>query len=146
MEELAQAIQAQTAVAVSNGSFNPDTKRATYEAQLENKQRSSQIKITQYVPGKQEEHSAYRAELAGIAASCIATKLICRTYNIRTGKITICCDGKSALDRAIGTWDVRVSDKHHDLLQLIHEVQTDLTESVLFTPYWVKGHLDSKIP
>ena len=146
IEDIVYDIQDGTAIAVSNGSYNPDTGRATFETRMENKQGTSQVKITQNVPGPEEHNSAYRAELAGIAASCIAIRAISRAYNIDQGKITICCDGKSALERAMGNWEININDNHHDLLQTIHQARDDLLGTVTMEPFWVKGHMDKKLP
>jgi hypothetical protein len=93
-------------------------------------------------PGHALDHSLYRSELAGIyAVLTIATKL-CEFYHIREGKITIGCDGLSALSASIQDDPFLASDiSNFDLISAIYTLRR--STSLAYEAHLVKGHQDN---
>ena len=57
------------------------------------------------------------------------------------------CNGKSALNASLHpTWDVRMSDKQHDILQCTFKACSRLPPGVTLHKQWVKGHADNNLP
>ena len=51
------------------------------------------------VPGHDDEHDAYRSEIAGLYGIVMAVKMLVTIGNISGAQIEIGCDGLSALNR-----------------------------------------------
>ena len=94
------------------------------------------------VPGNPEDQSAFRSELAGLYGIVTATLYLCSLYEIKSGGITVACDGEVALDYSFD-WDhkwLRASTPH---LDLIHSIRTMIKLSPLQWKFrHVKGHQD----
>ena len=94
-----------------------------------------------------EDNNAYRAELTGILGAVSLVEAICKWKNVTAGSVTIGCDGLSTLNLSLHpSWDVRMSDKHHDILQCIFESRSRLPSGVILQKRWVKGHADNSLP
>ena len=66
---------------------------------------------------------------------------------ITMGKVVCACDGKSALEQATNdSWNITSSEKQHDLLQLIQQIRKNLPPRINVEPFWVRGHMDDRIP
>ena len=135
-----------TARLVSDGSYFESTKVAAFQVRLEDGLKQHQIVVTQYVPGPLVANDAYRAEAAGILTGFLLLQTICRYRRVQSGTIQVGCDGQSALHKSTQhDWDIRTSDKHHDILSCAHQIRDTLP--LLLKPIWVKGHADdSGIP
>lgn len=91
-------------------------------------------------------NDAYRAEASGILTGFLLLQTICKYKEITSGTIQVGCDGQSALHKSTqADWDIRTSDKHHDILTCAHQIRDTLP--IHLQPIWVKGHADdSGIP
>ena len=147
LHAIADSIEAGTALAVSDGSFFETSSIAAFQLRMETGQKTNQICASQYVPGRLQDNDAYRAEATGLLAIFSLLEAICLYRNIREGQVVVACDGESALDLAFhDTWDVRTTDKQHDIFQCIHETRKRLPPGLTVTKRWVRGHSDDIIP
>ena len=89
-----------TCVAVTDGSYDPDSRYATACWIIEG-EGESQCKGASHTSGNDDELDAYRAEIFGIYCVLICIKYILQTYDIDNGSITIVCDCFGTLTRAI---------------------------------------------
>ena len=135
-----QAIQQELAVGISDGSYKEPFGTSAFTMGSE----ISKLIAVNMVPGDYRYHSAYRAELSGVAGILTCTLLLCETFQINHGKITIGFDGKSAMDRLNHSdSDVsRVTD--FDLLKLIRHLIDVLPIRIEW--HWVEGHQDDHKP
>ena len=74
----------------------------------------------QKIPGRPNDQTSYRAELAGILALITSINFICTLEKINTGQVTIACDNDSALSTALDYQRVTTKSKSRDLLQAIY--------------------------
>ena len=140
---IADSITQGTARIVSDGSYFDSSKVAAFQVRIEDGLKQHQLIVTQYVPGPLEANDAYRAEAAGILTGFLLLQNICKYCELTTGSIKVGCDGQSALNKSTQEdWDVRISDKHHDILSCSHQIRNDLPITLL--PIWVKGHADDE--
>jgi hypothetical protein len=93
------------------------------------------------VPGKREEQSAYRSELAGVSGSLSLIAAVCMVHDIHTGSTTIGLDREQAMIAASEDWPLSPArPDYYDLL-------TDIRAKVRGLPIkvhwkWIKGHQD----
>ena len=71
------------------------------------------------VPGIADDHSAYRAEIAGVCGTITAITKIVQHYNIKIGKARIGLDGQSVLNRITNPNSIKSSMPSYDLLRYI---------------------------
>ena len=114
---------------------------------METGDKTNQVVATQHVPGNICDNNSYRAEAMGLLAIVSLIEAVCNFRALTTGEIIIGCDGECALNVALhDKWDVRVSDKQHDVFQCLHEARSRLPPGIRLKKRWVKGHSDDKIP
>jgi predicted RNA-binding Zn-ribbon protein involved in translation (DUF1610 family) len=91
-------------------------------------------------PGCPEIQSAYRSELAGLYCIVYYVHFLERQYGVR-GKITVACDGISALNQASKNYDfINPNIPQFDLIMAIRAVVSETTWE--WTWKHVKGHQD----
>lgn len=141
---IAQAIKNDTAVAVSDGSYDaefqigtsafilienindlpqdmPDSK-GRHPAFADNANRrppndtDNTIRGSNQVPGSPEHQGAYRSELAGIEGVLITLQELCRIHDIQSGSITIGLDGQAAKEEAEDDRRLSATQKSFDML------------------------------
>jgi len=97
-EELAivQAIEAGTAIAVSDGSFKDGCGAAAWT--IEGATATDKITEACLVPGNTNDHSAFRSELMGLLGIMLRLHDIQEKHGETTGRLRVYCDGKSALE------------------------------------------------
>ena len=77
------------------------------------------------VPGQKQDQSSYRAELGGIYMSILLTNAICCKKKISSGKVTLGCDRKGAI-QAIQDGRIILSRwNSYDLLYHIQKAKRD---------------------
>ncbi|MGL5934842.1 MAG: hypothetical protein ACRCZI_04390, partial [Cetobacterium sp.] len=94
--EIANAIQARKAIAVSDGGLKFGLGTAAFI--IEGHGAQGRIKGVNKVPGPIKEGDSHRCEAAGLYAIILLTKEICDLHQIQDGGITIYCDNTMALD------------------------------------------------
>ena len=141
LDNIAVSIRNGTARMVSDGSYIKETGKATFSLILESQDKASSIKVTGIVLGNPEDNDSYRAECTGLLAGIILIRLVCQLKQIETGKVTIGCDGKSALEKVVSENElVNSKEKHHDILTLARDERGRIP--VILKKHWVKGHQD----
>jgi hypothetical protein len=137
---IAAAIIRGLARAVSDGSFK--NAMGTSASILFYSKATNPNRIISFnsVPGKREEQSAYRSELAGVSGSLSLIAAVCTVHDIHTGSITIGLDGEQAMISAWEDWPLSPAQPDYDLL-------TDIRAKVRGLPIkvhwkWIKGHED----
>jgi len=137
---IAAAIRQGTCKAVSDGSFKEEHGTACWV--LEGNTSEHSVYCPLVVPGYNEDHSAYRSELAGIYGIATAVKIICQTHKITSGKVEFACDGIQALERC--------AEKYHMIqpkqpqFDLIEATRTIMSQSPIdWSSRHVKGHQDN---
>lgn len=91
---IARALRRKKLRVVSDGSYRPATGRNGFQVRLESTDRKHHLVVTQSVPGDLEENAPYRVEAAGIWAALVCIRAIELTFDIRSGKARIGCDGQ----------------------------------------------------
>jgi hypothetical protein len=127
--------------AVSDGSFKDKFGTAAWMVYVNN---NCIITGRCVAPGGPDDQSAYRSELTGIYGIVSTIRYLQRAFNV-SGKITVGCDGLSALRQAENLCDfINPNIPHYDLIMAIRTViaQTEWKWSWLH----VKGHQDNKKP
>jgi hypothetical protein len=94
---VARAIQAGTAIALSDGSFKDQL--GTSALIIEAEDSTHNIIAVNVVPGNPADQGSYRSELAGLYGQIVLVNVICSLHQITTGSIECGCDGKVALDK-----------------------------------------------
>ena len=133
------AIKEGTCLAISDGSFKNN--RGTSAGIIEKQGiPESRLIVLNRVPGIAEDHSAYRAELAGVCGTITAITKIVQYYNIKIGKARIGLDGQSVLNRITNPNSIKSSMPSYDLLRYITDKVKTSPINIEF--FWVKGHQD----
>ena len=129
-----------TALAVSDGSFFPDTYTGAAAWIVASPDGKEWIQGGGLIPGDPEDQDPYRSELGGqlgLAAFCSSIILPAQDPIL----LTVACDGESALKQvSIGRTNLKCNKKHIDLISIIN----DLWESAPFKikKQHVYGHQD----
>ncbi|HEY9817543.1 MAG TPA: hypothetical protein V6D20_17320, partial [Candidatus Obscuribacterales bacterium] len=139
---IALAIQHGTAIAVSDGSFDPATLTGSSAFVLTPSITDITIQIAgqNQVIGSPLQQSAYRSELAGVAGILVLLDLIASHFSLTAGAITIGLDGESALNQTAGDWLLKPQQTDFDLLFDIRRRLKALPIQCSFK--WIKGHQD----
>ena len=140
------SIQLGTLIAVSDGSFKQELGLGTAAWVLSTPNKSNYIYGTSTSPGPPEIQSAYRSEILGLLAILEFIKHLVEKHNIQNGKITLFCDGESALDQLsfLTTDSLHTRFKQCDLLSACIKIKTSIPLT-LITKH-VKGHQDDYVP
>lgn len=93
--------------------------------------------------GKKSQHSAYRAELAGIFGGLMMLRAICKKENLRVGKILLVCDCLGAIKK-IQHKHTSLSALHFDYISSIQSIIEELPLQIEFLH--VNGHADELAP
>lgn len=95
-------------------------------------------------PGHPDEQNSYRSELVGILGAIKHNNDICHRAGIRSGKITLGCDGEGALNAIQMEYSVVKSSRKH--FDLIYSIRQAIKHSPLQWQFkHVKGHQDDHI-
>lgn len=142
-EYVAQAIEAGTAIAVSDGSFK--TGVATAACCIEGEAYGfCRVSATCLTPGHQDDHDPYRAKLSGILMIICVVERICVVFGIVHGQVTIACDGLEAIKKAVDSC-THYSCRSNQF-DLITAIDNKLKKSSLNWRWrHVKGHQDDNI-
>ena len=140
ISKLVRDIKNGKARAVSDGSYKQEWELGTAAWRIESEDESEYIQGTAISPGPPELQSAYRSELLGLLAIMDRIKLL----KIGKGRITIGCDGISALEKGTETIIASCSPqhKHSDLISAMAKIRDNL--EVTFRSVHVRGHQDDK--
>jgi hypothetical protein len=140
--DVAQAIKAGIAKAVSDGLYLQSTGNGAARYVLLGTSRSLRIEGSLVVPGCNLDMSAYRSELGGLyGISCVLEDL-CSHYNITLGHVIIGCDGQEALWQVLGSASP-ISPSASDF-DLVAAIRTKIQALPISTSMkWIKGHQDS---
>jgi hypothetical protein len=130
---LAEAIQQGTCIAVLDGSFK--YARGTASIVIKGQDDRFRLRCDVIVSGEECVQSAYRSKLTGIMTAVNLIDLICVYFKIKTGAVTIVCDGNSALERIFGIPSTYNFGKHFDLIIPTQQLLKHTTIS------WRKHHV-----
>jgi hypothetical protein len=113
---LAKAIQSpEGMIGISDGSFKDSLGTACFT--LLGPTQKGSIICPMIVPGEKDVQDAFRSELSGIYGMVVMVNLLCEVHNIKQGTVYICCDGSSALRRAIDqSGDVSPNTQQFDII------------------------------
>jgi hypothetical protein len=136
---LALAISQGDAIAVSDGSYQDTYGTASWV--LEGTNSTGRILGDVVVPGNEHDQTAYRSELTGIYAILLTVSKLCQYYKINRGAMELGCDGKSALEKALGNKPINIEDSNYDLLSAIRKLRN--STPISWTTRHIKGHQDA---
>jgi len=89
-------------------------------------------------PRGKQDMSSYRGELMGVYSSVLLILCICEYFGIQKGRVTLGCDGLSALQRTFDiSYSAKVDEPCYDLLVATHKL---LSQSTI---QWDTRHIDS---
>jgi len=92
--------------------------------------------------GTTNDQSAYCSELFGLWGMLRMIQNFTKARQIKTGKITITCDGLLALQQAKSSHPTNLAAVHYGLIGAIHQLHRKLPIEVVFEH--VKGHQDTR--
>jgi hypothetical protein len=125
-------------IAVCDGSFFNDSKDAAAAWILETQCRTQWIMGSISTPGSKDDQSAFRSELAGLAAISITLKVLSQCCP-SPANVIIACDGLSALRVFTTKKDTLTANfPHADLQSIIVDIWS--ASSTRPVPIHVKGH------
>ena len=130
-----------TAGCISDGSQKDHLASAGYKS-MHSTHEEPAIQGAQKIPGRLEDQTSYRAELAGLLILITTINYLCHSHNIHKGKITIACDNQSALTSAFAHNHIHTKSKSRDILQAIY-LQRKIT-NITWNAKHVHGHQDDK--
>ena len=135
----AAALRAGTAIAVSDGSYKDCF--GTAACILQDITGSGRFIVLNVSPGAADDQSPYRSELSGLYGIVSSIEQVCEEHDVRSGSVTIACDGQEALLRSVvyeRPVDCTFSD--FDLISAIRSKIKSLPVTV--RGHWVEGHQD----
>ena len=122
---------------VSDGSYK--RKLGTAAATLTTQELHDSITIVAQVTGLKDDQSAYRSELMGLLCGLVGIQWLEDVYKTR-GKVTVVCDGLSALNHALEDHLLHPKQPQFDLLSAIRGLRQKISSTII--PSHVKGHQD----
>jgi len=139
---IAQAIQQQTAIAVSDGSFKDQMGSAAWTITIP--QADTWIKGYTTIPGIGSDQCAYHSELGGIFSTVTMVNALCSYYSISRGAIQFGCDGLGPLQRCFDPWhDTPVAAPHSDLIKAIRAALA--ASPITWKWLHIRGHQDETV-
>ena len=140
---IASGIEAGTARAVCDGSFDPKDSLGTAAfVMVANKKDSNGLTGANWSPGTKEDQTPYRSELTGVDSILAVLAILVRHYNIKKGAITIAFDCETALKTCSKSDPLSIKMKCFDILQDIRNRLEILPIEVSWR--WVEGHQKEK--
>ena len=140
---IAEAIANGKAKAISDGSFRPIEKKGTSGFIITpGKTTENSYQGCNWVPGLENEQSAYRSELAGISGLLASLKIIVKKFKITSGSIEIGLDGESAKDQAEDDYFLKIQQSSFDIILDIRRRVKELPINIKWR--WIKGHAREK--
>jgi hypothetical protein len=136
--DIAADIQGEQGMVVSDGSFKEN--RGTAAVVIEGTNSKARILADVVVPGDGSYQCAFRSEAAGILAAMQLVNAVARYTGIPSGKVKMCCDGKSALSRCFSN-KVDTNLAHWDVINLAIRERKD--SIITWQQHHVKGHQDT---
>ena len=143
IENLVSDIRQGTAIGVSDGSYKEDFGTAAWQVEgaMTSQADKTAIRGQLVVPGDPRDQSAYRSELSGLYGIVTMVNLLCTHYDISKGKVTIACDGDSALWMAIDSHGPVGPDVQQ--FDMIAAIRAQVAKSkVEWVSRQVQGHQD----
>ena len=92
------------------------------------------------VPGIDDDQTSYQLELCGILGHVLVLTSIADQFNITEGKVTLGCNNKAALWKALGQNTIHTGEPSFDILRVIHH--NIKTSPIKWERKHVKGHQD----
>jgi hypothetical protein len=99
--------------AACDGSYKEG--KGTASTVVQGKSTGPKVYTSVMVPGDTADQNAYRSELAGILATIQMVNAICQYQGVKQGSMTLCCDGKSALNQSFNK-NIHVDLPQYDIL------------------------------
>jgi hypothetical protein len=131
-----------TTIAVSDGSYYPDQKRASGAWIIESTCRSQWIMGSMTCIGTSETFSSYRSELMGLVGISVTTRVLANCLP-QPAHYLIGCDGLAALNTiTLKTEDISAKLSNWDLISILHDIWISLTLKPV--PVHIKGHQDMR--
>ena len=88
-----------------------------------------------WVPGDDRDQTSSRSELCGILGNVLLLTCIAGHHGITEGRVTLGCDNKAALWKALGTRTVHTGEPSYNILRVIHH---QMDQSSI---QWVRKHV-----
>ena len=98
------------------------------------------ITLVHMTPGLPQEMTPYRAEMGGLFGIASFLRRLSSQYDCTGGSITVACDCKGALDRAMAASPPKPDMPNSDLLMEIYKLK--LSTPIPWNSHWVRGHQD----
>ena len=141
--QIAQSVFNNTLLGVSDGSFVKDHSFGTAGWVFEDTQQQVRGIGKAVTPGPLGSQCSYRSELLGILGIITHILHICATEDVRSGSVSLYCDGEGAIDFLNHFNDyIKTSTKHFDILSSI--TRAIKSTDIKWEFYHVKGHQDDE--
>jgi len=129
------------ALAVSNGSFQNQAGAAVWT--IESATKENRMVGHGRTPGSATDQSAYRSELFGLWGIFYTLTQLTDTHKLQEGRITVACDGLSALQQAQRDNPTDPTLAHYDIIGAIRMMKSKLRMKINLEH--VRGHQDGGI-
>ena len=136
--QLIDGLRSGTLKGVSDGSFKEGFGTASWKLVSDD----TWVMADVVVPGKAEDQDAYRSELAGLLGLVYAVSLLAEEGNLVTFKVTLACDGASALSQCFDNEKPKPGDSQFDLIHATRNLMAKFPKAS-WLPRHVKGHQDN---
>ena len=102
--QIATLLASAAAIAVSDGSYDPDTQASSSAFILTTRAEDhailpNPVRGCNRVPGKNTDQNSYRGELVGMMGVVVTLGLICQVHHVQTGSIEIGLDANRHLSK-----------------------------------------------
>lgn len=136
--ELAEELKQGTLRGISDGSFKDEHGTASFRLVGGD---TTSMYGDHTTPGHPQDQSAFRSELSGIYGQVLLTYTLAQQFKVTHGKVTVGCDGESALYQCfLKSQDLNASERHYDLVNAIRSLIRKCPFDIV--PHHVKGHQD----
>ena len=142
---LVEQIVSESLVAVSDGSYIETDHVGAAAWIIETLDQSTSMEGTVVVSGDGTIQNSYRSELFGILGILVCINKLCIKHRVRSGGLTLYCDGESAVKRIKYSQSPVSNNSHH--FDVINSIQSILQEiPVTVHLKHIKGHQDKYMP
>lgn len=139
IQDLVIAILQGSAVAVTDGSYKDHlgTAAYTFQASITDNRKITMVMTT---PGMPTDITAYLAEVGGLYGIATFLQWLHKRHDVSKGSITVGCDCKGALSKAMSSYIPKPKQPDYDLFLEIH--RSRINTPVTWIAKWIKGHQD----
>jgi hypothetical protein len=143
LQALVQAIRHGSAIAITDGSYKDGLGTAAFTFRVSPTD-SRALTFAHMTPGMTQDLTPFRAEAGGLYGIAMFLSRLHQIHDLSGGTITVACDCKGALDKAMATSSPRPKDPDFDIYMELYHLKYNTP--VTWNAKWVRGHQDESVP